>query len=203
MHSLESQRLLPFLAALLVSTALLWLGAEVFAAARARPSRVGKMLRAASIAIGGVALWFPGHFLGPADAPGGALAGIPFVAALLGLGFWGLAGTTAVAATRKTLPAFAGFSLLTLVAAYAHTVFATPGLFRAAGVAGAWGPGVAVLLLATDAGPRLDGVQAEPQAPDRPCLRRRVLRAAPLGGRSGAGRGLPPPSRRRGPSCCC
>ena len=149
MHSLESHRLLPFFAALLISAALLWLGCEVFAAARARPSRVGKLLRAASIAIGGVALWFPGHFLEPADAAGGPLAGIPFVAAILGLGFWGLAGTTAVAATRKTLPAFAGLSLLTLVVAYAHTVFATPGLFRAAGVAGGWGPGMAVLLLAT------------------------------------------------------
>jgi len=149
MHSLESQRLLPFLAALLISAALLWLGSEVFAAARMRSSRVGRMLKVAAVVLGGCGLWWPGHFLEPAEAAGGALAGIPLVAGALGLAFWGMAGATAGAATRKTLPAFAGFSLLTLIAAYAHTVFATPGLFRAAGVAGTWGPGVAVMLLAT------------------------------------------------------
>jgi diguanylate cyclase (GGDEF)-like protein len=50
-------------------------------------------------------------------------------------------------ATRKTLPAFAGLSLATLVVAYVHCVFVTPGLFRAAGAAGSWGPALAILML--------------------------------------------------------
>jgi|BarGraIncu00222A_1022003.scaffolds.fasta_scaffold00160_20 diguanylate cyclase (GGDEF)-like protein len=149
MHPLDSQRLLPCLAGFLISVALLWLGAEVFAAARSRGQRIGRMLKTSAIVLGGCGLWWPGHFLEPSDAAGGALAGVPLVAGLLALALSGFAGATAVAATRKTLPAFAGLSLLTLILAYAHTVFATPGLFRAAGGAGNWGPGLAVLLLAT------------------------------------------------------
>jgi diguanylate cyclase (GGDEF)-like protein len=149
MHPLDSQRLLPCLAGFLISVALLWLGAEVFAAARSRGQRIGRMLKTSAIVLGGCGLWWPGHFLEPSDAAGGALAGVPLVAAMLALALAGFAGATAVAATRKTLPAFAGLSLLTLTLAYAHTVFATPGLFRAAGAAGTWAPGLAVILLAT------------------------------------------------------
>ena len=60
-----------------------------------------------------------------------------------------LAAATAVAATRKTLPAFAGLALLTLLVAYAHSLFATPGLFRASAALGSWGPAGAILVLAT------------------------------------------------------
>ncbi|MDQ6626962.1 MAG: bifunctional diguanylate cyclase/phosphodiesterase [Pseudomonadota bacterium] len=149
MDFFDSQRLLPFLAALLISAALLWLSSELISAGRARGSRVGRTLKATAIVLGGCGLWWPGHFLEPADAAGSPLAGIPLVAGLLGMVFYGLASMAAGAATRKTLPAFAGFGVLALVAAYAHTVFATPGLLRAASVAGTWGPGIAVLLLAT------------------------------------------------------
>ena len=145
MHFLDSQRLLPCLAGLLISVALLWLGSEVFAAARTRSSRVGRMLRAAAIVLGGCGLWWPGHFLEAVDGAGG----MALVGGLLALALVGLAGATATAATRKTLPAFTGLAMLTLVVAYGHSVFATPGLFRAAGAAGGWGPGVAVLFLAT------------------------------------------------------
>ncbi|MEO8923144.1 MAG: EAL domain-containing protein, partial [Caldimonas sp.] len=149
MHFLDSQRLLPCLAGFLISVGLLWLGSEVFASARLRGARVGRLLKASAIVLGGCGLWWPGHFLEPAETAGGALAGIPLVAGLLALFLAGLAGATATAASRKTLPAFTGLAMLTLVVAYGHSVFATPGLFRAAGAAGTWGPGVAVLVLAT------------------------------------------------------
>jgi hypothetical protein len=53
-----------------------------------------------------------------------------------------------VVTTRKTLPAFAGLALLTLGVAYAHSLFATPGLFRASAAFGSWGPAGAILVLA-------------------------------------------------------
>jgi diguanylate cyclase len=145
MHFLDSQRLLPCLAGLLISVALLWLGSEVFAAARTRNSHVGRMLRTSAIALGACGLWWPGHFLEAVDGAGG----MSLVGGLLAVALAGLAGATATAATRKTLPAFTILAMLTLVVAYGHSVFATPGLFRAAGAAGGLGPGVAVLLLAT------------------------------------------------------
>jgi diguanylate cyclase (GGDEF)-like protein len=149
MHFLDSQRLLPCLAGFVIGMALLWLGSEVFAAARGRARRVGRQLRAAAIVLGGFGLWWPGHFLEPIEEAGSALTGIPIVAGLLALALAGLAGLTATAATRKTLPMFTGLALLTLLVAYGHCVFATPGLFRAAGAAASWGPGVAVLLMTT------------------------------------------------------
>ena len=39
--------------------------------------------------------------------------------------------------------------MVTLLVAYGHSVFATPGLFRATVAFGAWGPGIAVFFLAT------------------------------------------------------
>ncbi len=149
MNLLESQRLLPCIAGFVISAALLWLGAEVFAAARARTQRSGRRLLVAALVIVGSGVWWPGHFLEPAEAAGGAAGGISFVAAVLALALAGLAGATAVAGTRKTLPAFAGLALLTLIVAYAHTLFATPGLFRTSAAIGPWGPSVAILVLAT------------------------------------------------------
>ncbi|MEP7301268.1 MAG: bifunctional diguanylate cyclase/phosphodiesterase [Caldimonas sp.] len=149
MNLLESHRLLPCVAGFVISAALLWLGAEVFAAARARAQRNGRRLLASAVVIGGCGLWWPGHFLEPGEAMGGSLASIPMVAAALALALAGLSGATALATTRKTLPAFAGFALLTLIVAYAHSLFATPGLFRASTAVGPWGPGLAILVLAT------------------------------------------------------
>ncbi|HZV92827.1 MAG TPA: EAL domain-containing protein, partial [Caldimonas sp.] len=149
MPLLDSQRLLPALAGFVISAALLWAGAEMLGLARGHGARPGRLLRAAGIALAGCGLWWPGHFLEPAEHAGGAFAGIAFVAGLLALALAALAGATAAAATRKTLPAFIGLAMLTLVVAYGHSVFATPGLFRAAGAAGTWGPGIAVMVLAT------------------------------------------------------
>ena len=119
-------------------------------------------LKACAVLLGGFGLWWPGHFLAPLDA--GSVLGIPFLAGGLAWGLAGLALITAVAATRKTLPAFAGLAVITLLVAYAHSVFATPGLFRATVVFGAWGPGIAVFVLATPAGRARPRVQAEQEA---------------------------------------
>ena len=132
---MESHRLLPFIAGFVISAALLWLGAGVFAMARARNLRSSRRLALVALLIAGCGLWWPGHFLEPGEASGGGLGGIPLVAATLALTLAGFAGATAVVTTRKTLPACAGLSLLTLGVAYAHSLFATPGLFRASAVA--------------------------------------------------------------------
>ncbi|MEO5882791.1 MAG: bifunctional diguanylate cyclase/phosphodiesterase [Caldimonas sp.] len=145
---MESHRLLPFIAGFAISAALLWLGAGVFAMARARASRSSRRLMLVALLIGGCGLWWPGHFLEPGEAAGGSPGGIPMVAAALALALAGLAGATAVVTTRRTLPAFAGLALLTLGVAYAHSLFATPGLFRASAAIGSWGPAGAILMLA-------------------------------------------------------
>jgi len=146
---MESHRLLPFVAGFALSAALLWLGAGVFAMARARNLRSSRRLALVALLIAGCGLWWPGHFLEPGEAAGGGLGGIPLVAAALALTLAGFAGATAVVTTRKTLPACAGLSLLTLGVAYAHSLFATPGLFRASAALGSWGPAWAILMLAT------------------------------------------------------
>ena len=148
--SMESHRLLPLIAGFAISAALLWLGAE-----RLRHGRAPATCAAAgawslvALLIAGCGLWWPGHFLEPGEASGGGLGGIPLVAAGLALALAGLAGATAMVTTRKTLPAFAGLALLTLGVAYAHSLFATPGLFRASAAIGSWGPAGAILVLAT------------------------------------------------------
>jgi len=125
---------------------LLWLGAGVFSVARARSLRSSRRLALVALLVVGCGLWWPGHFLEPGEAASGG--GIPLVAATLALALAGLAGATALVTTRKTLPAFAGLALLTLSAAYAHSLFATPGLFRASATFGSWGPAGAILGLA-------------------------------------------------------
>ena len=146
---MESHRLLPFIAGFAISAALLWLGAGVFAMARMRTLRNSRRLLVVALLIVGCGLWWPGHFLEPGETTNGRLGGIPLVAAALALALAGLAGATAVVTTRKTVPAFAGLALLTLGVAYAHSLFATPGLFRASAAIGSWGPAVAILVLAT------------------------------------------------------
>jgi diguanylate cyclase len=149
MNFQDSQGLLPGVAGFSISAFLLWLGSETFAAARQRARAAGLRLKACALLLGGLGLWWPGHFLAPLDGAGGSAVGIPFVAGALAWVLAGLALVTAVAATRRTLPSFAGLAVITLLAAYEHSVFATPGLFRATIAFGAWGPGVAVFVLAT------------------------------------------------------
>ena len=145
---MESHRLLPFIAGFAISTALLWLGAGVFATARARSLRSSRRLALVALLIFGCGLWWPGHFLERSESVGGSLGGFPLFAAGLALALAGVAGATALVTTRKTLPAFAGMGLLTLAVAYAHSLFATPGLFRTSAAVGSWGPAFAILVLA-------------------------------------------------------
>jgi len=147
MNLLESHRLLPCVVGLAVSATLLWLAAEIFAVSRNRMRPAALRLKACAVLLGGFGLWWPGHFIAPLDA--GSVLGIPFLAGGLAWGLAGLALITAVAATRRTLPTFAGLAVVTLLVAYAHSVFATPGLFRATVVFSALGPGIAVFVLAT------------------------------------------------------
>jgi len=147
MNLFDSQRLWPCLAGFAMCAALLWLGSEVFDSARSRPRTMARRLKACAVLLVAFGLWFPGHFLEPVSDAGAA--GLSFIAGSLAIALAGIAAATAAAATRKTVPAFGGFALLTLLAAYGHSLFATPGLFRAALPAGAWGPGIVVFLLAT------------------------------------------------------
>jgi diguanylate cyclase (GGDEF)-like protein len=148
MTFLDSHRLLPCIAAFAISAALLWLGAEVFASARQRARLQSWRLKACAVLLMGCGLWWPGHFLATIDTSSGFFS-VPAVSIGLALALAGLAAASAVAATRKTLPAFAGFAALTLLVAYGHSLLATPGLFRLTMALGAWGPGGGVFLLAT------------------------------------------------------
>ena len=89
MNFLDSQGLLPGVAGFAISALLLWLGSEVFAEARQRAGRAALRLKACTLLLGGLGLWWPGHFLAPLDAAGGGALGIPFVAGALA---WVLAG---------------------------------------------------------------------------------------------------------------
>ena len=146
MNSWDSHGLAPCVFGFAISAVLLWLAADLFAAARAR----GKALRlkACAFVLCGLGLWWPGNFLASGDAAGSA-AGLGSLGGALAWVLAGLAFATAVAATRRTLPAFAGLAVGTLLVAYVHSVFATPALFRATAALGPWGPGVSVFLLAT------------------------------------------------------
>ena len=144
---LDSARLLACIAAYVVSAALLGLGCHLLAATRLRPHLASRRLKVAAILLGACGLWWPGHFLAYPAAAGDAGAR-DLVAALLALALIACCTAAAAVASRRTLPAFAGLSVLTVLVAYVHAMFATPGLFRAGPVADGWGPGVAVVVLA-------------------------------------------------------
>jgi diguanylate cyclase (GGDEF)-like protein len=144
MNLSDSHGLLPSVVGFAISAVLLWLGSEVFAAARLRERGSGRRLKACALLLVGCGLWFPGHFLAPLQAG----SGLSLTSALAWV-LAGLAMLTAVAATRRTLPAFAGLTVVTLLVAYGYSVFATPGLFRAMLVLGAWGTPLSVFFLAT------------------------------------------------------
>ena len=125
MNVSESHGLLPSVVGFAISAALLWIGSEVFAAARARARTAMRRLQACALVLAGCGVWWPGHFAGVPDDAGFTLLGMSVGGVLA----WTLAGAaflTAVAATRRTLPAFAGLAVATLLLAYGHSVFATP-----------------------------------------------------------------------------
>ena len=115
MTLLDSHRLLPGVAALAIGTALLWLGADVFAAARQRARFLSMRLRACAVFLIGCGLWWPAHFLAAVDTSAAAFSSTPVAVMAFALVLAGVASACAVAATRKTLPAFAGLATLTLL----------------------------------------------------------------------------------------
>ena len=147
MPDFESDRLLPALAAFAIGAALVWLGAGLLSAARRRTAASRHRLLGATVMVTGCGLWWPGHFFDPGQVPGGGVSGIPLAAGLLALALGSAVVATAECLTRRLWAAAAGFAVGTLLVAYGHAMFATPGLFRAALAAGAWGPALAVAAL--------------------------------------------------------
>jgi diguanylate cyclase len=143
----DNNRLLAGAAGFLISAPLLWLSAEIAAAARDRSVNVGRRLRACGILIGTAALWWPGHLMTDADPLAGASAGIAIVGAMLAATLAFLASASAGAATRKTLPSFVGLATMTLLVGYAHSMFAAPGVVRSAMLGTSWLPLFAVGVL--------------------------------------------------------
>jgi len=148
MNVSESHGLLPSVVGFAISAALLWIGAEVFAAARTREKGAMRRLQACALVLAGCGLWWPGHFAGVPDDAGLTLLGLS-VGGVLAWTLAGVAFLTAVATTRRTLPAFAALAVATLLLAYGHSVFATPALFRAVAALGPWGAPLSVFVLAT------------------------------------------------------
>ncbi|NUZ07156.1 putative bifunctional diguanylate cyclase/phosphodiesterase [Piscinibacter koreensis] len=147
MDFFDNNRLLAGIAGFLISAPLLWLCAEIGAAARERSANVARRLRASSILIGTGALWWPGHVAAERDPFAGSSVGIAIVGAMLAATLAFLASATAGAATRKTLPSFVGLGAVTLLVAYAHSLFAAPGVVRAAMLGVSWAPLLAVGVL--------------------------------------------------------
>ena len=144
MDLVDSPRLLPALAGFVSSASLLWLGAEFHARSRQRSRASALPLKAGAIFLVGLGVWWPGRFVAPLDP---SSFGMVILAGALAWLLAGFALATANSATRKTLRSLAVFSVVTVLAGYAHTVFATPGLFRAAQALGNWGSALAVVSL--------------------------------------------------------
>src|SRR4029450_10392168 len=103
----DSHGLMPWVVGFAISAILLWLGSELFAAARSR-SRGSLRLRACAVLLTGFGLGGAGHFLARLDVASDSM--LPSLAGSLAWALAGLAFWTAVAATRRTLPAFAGMA---------------------------------------------------------------------------------------------
>jgi diguanylate cyclase (GGDEF)-like protein len=153
-----------------ISTALLWLGPEIGAAARSRNPRLATGLNASAIALAACGLWWPGHVATIGDAPGPNTGAMAVLAWVVALALTLLASVTAGAATRKTIAAFTALSIVTVMVTYGHSMIATPGLFRSVLIAGPGAPAGAALLL----GGLLIWLHAE----TRPTVKSRALRGA-------------------------
>jgi hypothetical protein len=88
MNVSESHGLVPSVVGFAISAALLWIGSEVFAAARARAGTAMRRLQACALVLAGCGVWWPGHFAGVADEAGFTLLGLSVGGVLA----WTLAG---------------------------------------------------------------------------------------------------------------
>ena len=108
MNVSESHGLLPSVVGFAISAALLWIGSEVFAAARTRAASAMRRLQACALVLAGCGVWWPGHFAGVPDEAGFTLLGLSVGAVLA----WTLAerlapalsGTALAWLRRRTAP---------------------------------------------------------------------------------------------------
>ena len=135
------------LAAFGVTSALLWLGAELAGLALARPLPLSVALGVAALMLAACGLWWPGHLL-PVDVASAASKGpaslTAWLPALLLAACAGATGT--LIRSRSKLWVIAGV-LLTLMAAYGHAMLEAPGVFRLSHTAGVFGAGAVLLTL--------------------------------------------------------
>jgi len=146
--------------AFVLSLALVWLGASLAAAARARKSPLKHWVTGVSVLLSTCGLWWPNLALAgtaSADALPGNLLAFALSAALAGLSLASGEGL------RRSRWGVAGIALmLTLGVAYTHAMLVAPGLLRLGSFAG---QGVALLTLtAWVAG--LVAVHLKPRNPD-------------------------------------
>ena len=152
-----------------ISAALLWLVAELAAAAGAKPPRVARAVFAVSVVLGACALWWPANALRlPMAIPARGLQWLwPWLPCLALAGLAGIAGALWNKGQR------AGACLVAVglpIAAYVHAMLSAPGIFRDS--AAPDGLGVGTLTLALSAGMLL----AQSNLPDARVAR--ALRAA-------------------------
>jgi diguanylate cyclase (GGDEF)-like protein len=131
------------LAAVVLSAALLWVGAAVAELAQARTRRIARPLTAAGVALAGIGVWWPGHLLASAS---GLLTGATgfVITLLLGVLIAGSVRLASVAARDAATPRLALVALVMWALALAQVLLVAPALNA---VFGPWTP-VAVALLA-------------------------------------------------------
>src|SRR2546421_10202873 len=112
------------------SAVLLWLGAELAAEAGSRSRSVFWGLTGASVVLIACGVWWPAHVM-PAPGTWSASNGWEALLAWLLALAWATCILAAAAfATPNTLPAFGGFAMAGVLAAYVHAMMVTPQLLR-------------------------------------------------------------------------
>jgi diguanylate cyclase len=134
-------------AAGVLSSALLWLAAEIASLAPARPAPIGATLTGVSVVLAASGLWWPVHLMpaeGTLAAAGGAQALLAWLPPLL-LSL--LAAATAATGRAGHLPAALASGTATLAMAYGVAMLTAPGLLRLSHAEGQIGAGAATLVL--------------------------------------------------------
>jgi hypothetical protein len=139
---------LPIAIAFVLAAALLGVAAEVAAAAVGRPARAARVLGGLAIWLAAAGVWWPPHVL-PAEGTAAAARGAQAMLAWLpALALAGLGALTAWLLQRRRWAVAIAAGVATLVAAYAHAMLSTPGLFGVARWGEPVGAGAVLLALA-------------------------------------------------------
>ena len=144
---MDQPLVLLLIASFAVSAALLWLSAEVGAAALARPLPMSLALLAVAVGLAGCGLWWPTHAMRAQDAES-ALRGVQMLLAWVpALLLAALACGVGALLARGRRP-WAGVAAMAMpVVAYVHAMLSAPGVFRLAQAPGWLGAGSLTLLL--------------------------------------------------------